>query len=447
MSISTLILVVIFEFTALYGLLLLPFKGQYKKSPQCMVISIGICFICLFAGSFFLSDQPDFISSHFRIIFSIVSSLILLSFLVKAPLWARLFNLFLVLCITGDTFFFVWLLGRMISVLWSLNSITFTYLYLYCLVYLIAMPASIVFMKKLVGPFLKIEEPINYLNKFWILPFSFFILYYIFQSVIITNAPSNVSPVSDYLIFIGHLSWTMGTFLSCAMLMQMLHEWLNVHTYQSKLDTTALHLRMQRREYERLVETINNTRKLRHDMRHHMALINSLAKKGDTSEVISYTQDYLRTSGLEEATLVCENHMINVLVQYYISLAQKYDIKVETKLSLPAHIHIPESDLASIIGNLLENAVDGCRQQIDSNRNIKIAGEMVQGNMIAITVKNTYGGKIERQGDAFISSKRPHHQEGIGISSIRSIAERYGGMTRFKYDEKIFEASVLLNQE
>ena len=37
----------------------------------------------------------------------------------------------------------------------------------------------------------------------------------------------------------------------------LLREWINVHTYQSKLDTTALHLRMQRREYERLVETIN----------------------------------------------------------------------------------------------------------------------------------------------------------------------------------------------
>lgn len=288
MSLSLIFLIVIFEFTALYVLLLLPFREQLKRSSQRISAVIGLCFVGVLAISIGLIDQSATMNNHFRILYGLVSSFCILAYAVRAPLWARLFDIFIVSCFVGDIHFFVWIVQKTSAGILPMSSLNFTYLYMYSFIYLISLPLIVLYIKKWVRPFLQIGEPIHHINKFWCLPFSFFLLYYIFQSVIITNA-ADISQTSYYLVFIGHVSWTLGTFLSCGMLMQMLREWINVHTYQSKLDTTALHLRMQRREYERLVETINNTRKLRHDMRHHMALINGLAQKGDDQGIAKYT--------------------------------------------------------------------------------------------------------------------------------------------------------------
>ena len=70
---------------------------------------------------------------------------------------------------------------------------------------------------------------------------------------------------------------------------------------------------------------------------------------------------------------------------------------------------------------------------------------MVSGNMLAITVKNSFDHEIHKVGDAFISSKRD--AKGIGTESIRIIAERYNGLAKFKINDGVFEASVLLSTQ
>ncbi len=42
----------------------------------------------------------------------------------------------------------------------------------------------------------------------------------------------------------------------------------------------------------------------------------------------------------------------------------------------------------------------------------------------------------------FLSSK--HSGDGVGITSVRSIAERYGGVSSFSAKDGVFTASVIL---
>ena len=77
--------------------------------------------------------------------------------------------------------------------------------------------------------------------------------------------------------------------------------------------------------------------------------------------------------------------------------------------------------------------------------NVQLVMEQLGGGgHLTMALDNTYGGSLKQIGDRFISTKREGEQEGIGIRSIRSIAEKYGGDIRIEHDERTFKLSVIL---
>ena len=101
---------------------------------------------------------------------------------------------------------------------------------------------------------------------------------------------------------------------------------------------------------------------------------------------------------------------------------------------------------ASIVKELLENAVDACADT-DAEIQSFIRLHVVQtgSSMLSITADNTSSGSPNWSGDKLLSTK--HSGYGIGTESIRMIAERYSGDARFRWKDGIFYASVMLNPQ
>ena len=94
-----------------------------------------------------------------------------------------------------------------------------------------------------------------------------------------------------------------------------------------------------------------------------------------------------------------------------------------------------------LFGNLLENAVEACARQTGGGC-IHLTVRREQSALV-ILADNPCPVPPQPQGDHFRSSKR--EGEGIGVLSIRRIAEQYGGTARFEHREGRFWVSVLLN--
>ena len=58
-------------------------------------------------------------------------------------------------------------------------------------------------------------------------------------------------------------------------------------------------------------------------------------------------------------------------------------------------------------------------------------------------VRNSFDGRVEQAGDTLLSTKRKG-RTGVGLSSMRSICERYGGSMDIQWDEKTFTVMFLL---
>lgn len=184
-------------------------------------------------------------------------------------------------------------------------------------------------------------------------------------------------------------------------------------------------------------------RRIRHDIRHHVLVVREYLSMGENEKADHYLDSMLNKIH-NESICLCDNIVVEAMVQHFLKEAQKDNIKMTTSLKLPQQIAINEQDLITLLGNLLENAFEACRRQRELPRFVDIKAGISGTDSFMIVVSNSYEGEIIEKEDGIISSKR-EHQIGIGIPSIKKIVSKYNGITNITYDDKIFKIQLLLN--
>ena len=168
--------------------------------------------------------------------------------------------------------------------------------------------------------------------------------------------------------------------------------------------------------YYVLLEALNAVRQ--------QAQLEERASQLDTLLAMQYTQYQQLSRHIEE-----------------VREARKASVDFSVRIQLPPSLPLREPELCSIFGNLLENALDACRECTDSAPFIRICAQE-DASHIAIAVDNTCCHPPIEENGRFRSTK--HDGLGTGTASIRSIAERYQGVADFRYEDGIFYASVML---
>lgn len=202
-------------------------------------------------------------------------------------------------------------------------------------------------------------------------------------------------------------------------------------------------LSMQQAQYDNLCTAIAETREARHDMRHHFDVLSSLSARKEWESLEKYLSD-IRGSIPNSELNLCENAAVDGIISHYGLLYRKHSIPFSFEFDLPAELPIPEIDLCVVLSNLLENALEASLNTDTAKRHIKAQAYLHSKNMVLLTVENAFSGMVKEKNGVFQSSK---HTGGIGIQSIRRIAEKNGGYSRFLYKDGIFCANVMLRAE
>ena len=83
------------------------------------------------------------------------------------------------------------------------------------------------------------------------------------------------------------------------------------------------------------------------------------------------------------------------------------------------------ADISLILGNLLENAVEGA-EKATKRKYIKLSVKYDRKNLL-ITVENSYGGKLKKVKEELKTTKEDTANHGIGLASVRRAARKYQG--------------------
>lgn len=115
------------------------------------------------------------------------------------------------------------------------------------------------------------------------------------------------------------------------------------------------------------------------------------------------------------------------------------------ELDLPSPLPVSEMDFCLVLSNLLENALEASLRTSPAKRQIKVQACPHSDQILLLTVKNTYEGTVTEKNGIFQSSKR--RGSGVGLQSVRRIAEKGGGCCRFTHDGETFTANIMLRKK
>lgn len=281
------------------------------------------------------------------------------------------------------------------------------------------------------------EVTTNVWNILWVIPAAFVMTLLVFECSSRNDRMENW----QYLTIV--LAMAVASTFVYHTVLQMLSQTYENFILKETVHATDMQLNLQKKMYDNLSLKIEETRKARHDLRHHLSVITAFAQSDDMEALKKYLEEYKSSLPDDTQLTICENYAVNAIIQHYVSIAKAEKIEVTLNVNLPSKTGAADSDLCIIFGNCLENAVEACRRMDGEEKYLRIKCSP-RGNTLGIAIDNSYNGQIREEDGIFYSSKRKN-EEGIGLSSVKAICKKYGGTALFTYNGNEFQSSVVLN--
>ncbi len=202
------------------------------------------------------------------------------------------------------------------------------------------------------------------------------------------------------------------------------------------------YLRIQEQKYAALSKYLREVRAARHDLRHHLSVIEKYIANGDRDELREYVAGIGSSAAFESSLSVCGHFAVDAIARHYLYMARQEDIALDIELDVPENIGIPSADLCIILGNSLENAVEAVAKIRQGKRYIRARSQNTESKF-TLVIGNPYTEAQKDGHGGFRSTKQPGH-EGLGLMSIRQVAEKYDGAALFETKDGLFTTSVIL---
>lgn len=187
---------------------------------------------------------------------------------------------------------------------------------------------------------------------------------------------------------------------------------------------------------------MDETRRGRHDLRQHLAMVQSFLDQDDKTNLSEYLDIYKNKLPTDILEYFCANGAVNAIISYYAAQARDAGIAFSAQVSYPKEYPVSDTDITVLLGNLLENTVEGCKRTMGNKQFIKLRVKQRGQSMLLILVDNTCMPDVSFEDGTPLSSKRKGM--GIGVASVREISSRYNGAAWFEQRDGIFYASVRL---
>lgn len=196
-------------------------------------------------------------------------------------------------------------------------------------------------------------------------------------------------------------------------------------------------IEIQRQDYDALCQKTEVGRIYRHDMRHHLAAVEGMLQQGDSGGALQYVRS-LR-GGLEEVTVParCANPTVNAVLTAYIVQAANAGCTVETHLRVPEALPFDKTDLCVVLANPLENAISACQKLPQDQRRIDLRMELTENQRLLVSVENPCPQPVTFGSDGLPDGPR-QEGHGLGLQSVKRVAEKYGGLFRCQWDQGRF---------
>ena len=158
-----------------------------------------------------------------------------------------------------------------------------------------------------------------------------------------------------------------------------------------------------------------------HDYKNNIIALTKFANDGNLAEIKKYLERENELIDRKMFYIRTGNSVVDTIVNTKQSYAEKKGITFVVNAKVPDRCVISDLDMAGILGNLIDNAIEASVTENDPYIDVTIKKEK---QFIVIRITNKYSGEFSK---GFETKKRNKEFHGIGIGSVQSIVKKYDG--------------------
>ncbi len=202
--------------------------------------------------------------------------------------------------------------------------------------------------------------------------------------------------------------------------------------------------RFQSNLIENQVREIQNmyrqVRGWRHDYRNHIQNMKIQLSEGNYEQLAEYLDELADDLDTVDTVIKTGNVMADAILNSKLTVARKMNVRLNVKANIPEHLPMSGVELCSILGNMLDNALEACRPLPEKDRFMRVYIGRLKDYMY-LSVQNS-AGKVRKEKGAYLSTKEGKH--GYGLFRIDRIAKKYGGYVDRQNEEGIFATEIMI---
>ena len=195
-------------------------------------------------------------------------------------------------------------------------------------------------------------------------------------------------------------------------------------------------------QFKNLQDQMSRDSRARHDFKHTLHVLTRLAASENWEELKQYLSNFAVSADNIIVKNYCANPALNAVLNYYAAKGEENEISTELQIDLPDEVPIDDIEFCSLLGNIMENAINACVLLPKEQRRLSISVLVKNAINLYIVSTNSYDGSLAGSDGNYISSKPEH--KGIGLRSISETVDKYKGTMRIETDEKEFRLDIVM---
>jgi signal transduction histidine kinase len=258
--------------------------------------------------------------------------------------------------------------------------------------------------------------------------------------------------ITMLLLVIVHLPQVVAfTFIFAILVLNILifyFQYILSAAYEEKLKSTIY---AQEKEYyysqsQLMQQSVEQIKSIRHDMKLHLATIKGYSIKINADEISKYINSLLDDINLSEIYSDTGNIAFDSIINFKLNRAVENNISTDVNVFIPPNLNIEVPDIITVLGNLLDNALEAMAYVEDKIIKLNVSYE--KGGFF-ISIENTYDGFVNystnSENDIMqIATRKDNNEYGHGLKNIRKVVDKYNGYIDITHDDNIFCVEILL---
>lgn len=194
--------------------------------------------------------------------------------------------------------------------------------------------------------------------------------------------------------------------------------------------------------YESMAVATKQQREISHEYQNQLICIQSLIHARQYKKLEEYMKQITGMVLKNLDYIDTNNVIVNAILNEKYTQALNQGIVMVCKINDLAEMRIRDQDIALLLSNLLNNAIEACHK-CTFEKVIKVKFILEDDNVV-LSVKNSYDGNIIFLEGEYVTTKNNKLNHGIGMKNMIQVIEKYDGFYSIKHDEKYFSFSLVI---